>query len=99
MIQKLQIPIVTLLEFNASPDFVQSGERLKPLLSDMFKGIVNISIAPFFKLEIRSASNDSIDKDGKAKENEIGKGNHMVDDTIEKSSWILIGKGQVRGPT
>lgn len=44
----LASPDVTLLEFNASPDFMQSGEALRPKLLDMFKGVVRLSIAPFF---------------------------------------------------
>lgn len=48
----LPIPRVTLLEYNASPDFHQSGDRLRPHLAEMFQGIVKISIAPFFGLDI-----------------------------------------------
>lgn len=45
------MPDVTLLEFNASPDFVQTGDVLRPKLLDMFKGVVRISIAPFFGID------------------------------------------------
>ncbi|BEI93717.1 uncharacterized protein CcaverHIS019_0601760 [Cutaneotrichosporon cavernicola] len=47
----LVVPDVTLLEFNASPDFVQTGDVLRPKLLDMFKGVVRISIAPFFGID------------------------------------------------
>lgn len=43
---------VTLLEFNASPDFMQSGDALRPELLDMFKGVVKLSIAPFFGIDL-----------------------------------------------
>ena len=49
---KLAIPRVTLLEYNASPDFHQSGDRLRLHLAEMFQGIVKISIAPFFGLHV-----------------------------------------------
>lgn len=49
---EVPIPKVTLLEYNASPDFHQSGERLRPQLLDMFKGIVKIAIKPFFGLSL-----------------------------------------------
>jgi hypothetical protein len=42
------VPDVTLLEFNASPDVVNSGDALRPNLLEMFEGIVRISVAPFF---------------------------------------------------
>lgn len=44
----LAVPDVTLLEFNAGPDVVNSGEALRPNLAEMFEGIVRISVAPFF---------------------------------------------------
>jgi tubulin--tyrosine ligase len=78
------IPKVTILEYNASPDFHQSGERLRPKLAEMFQGIIRISIAPFFGL--------SIDDDNEEKEGgdwEVG---------TEKWGWRLVGQGQVRGP-
>jgi hypothetical protein len=53
------VPDVTLLEFNASPDFVQTGDVLRPKLLDMFKGVVRISIAPFFGIE----TNDGDEKE------------------------------------
>lgn len=39
---------MTLLEYNASPDFHQSGSRLRNNLAEMFRGVVEISIKPFF---------------------------------------------------
>ena len=41
---------MTLLEYNASPDFHQSGTRLRRDLSEMFRGVVELSVKPFFKL-------------------------------------------------
>jgi tubulin--tyrosine ligase len=78
------IPKVTILEYNASPDFHQSGERLRPKLAEMFQGIIRISIAPFFEL--------SIDDD-----NEVENGREWEVGT-EKWGWRLVGQGQVRGP-
>jgi tubulin--tyrosine ligase len=80
----LPMPKVTILEYNASPDFHQSGERLRPKLAEMFQGIIRISIAPFFGL--------SIDDDNHEQEEgewEVG---------TEKWGWRLVGRGQVRGP-
>ncbi|CAK9785935.1 hypothetical protein CC85DRAFT_309024 [Cutaneotrichosporon oleaginosum] len=42
------VPDVTLLEFNASPDVVNSGDALRPNLVEMFEGIVRIGVVPFF---------------------------------------------------
>lgn len=46
----LPIPRITLLEYNASPDFHQSGTRLRRDLSQMFRGVVELSVKPFFGL-------------------------------------------------
>nr|ODO04245.1 cytoplasmic protein [Cryptococcus depauperatus CBS 7855] len=78
---RLPIPVVTLLEFNASPDFYQSGDRLRPQLLEMFKGVVNISIVPFFGLSTR---HDEVDDTAM-----------KVGD--EKWGWRMVGKGEVRG--
>jgi len=75
---------VTILEYNASPDFHQSGERLRPKLAEMFQGIIRISIAPFFGLDI-----DHEDEEEKGGDWEVGE---------EKWGWRLVGQGQVRGP-
>jgi hypothetical protein len=52
----------------------------------MFQGVVRISIAPFFKLDIEE------DKGNEAEEGrwEVGS---------EKWSWRLVGRGEVRGPS
>ena len=80
----LPIPRVTILEYNASPDFHQSGERLRPHLAEMFQGIIRISVAPFFGLDLE-------EDEGEEKEEgwEVGR---------EKWGWRLVGQGQVRGP-
>jgi tubulin--tyrosine ligase len=79
----LPAPNVTLLEFNASPDFFQSGERLKSELSDMFKDVVRLVIAPFFDLELIEDEDDS--ESGPA-------------ETPNKAeAWILIGEEKTRG--
>ena len=39
-----------MLEYNASPDFHQSGTRLRRDLSEMFRGVVELSVKPFFGL-------------------------------------------------
>lgn len=78
----LPTPDVTLLEFNASPDFVQSGDALKPRLLDMFKGVARIAIAPFFNIK-------TVDEEEEAdkSEQQIGE---------ERHAWTLVGKGAVR---
>ncbi|GMK58321.1 hypothetical protein CspeluHIS016_0503530 [Cutaneotrichosporon spelunceum] len=55
----LAVPDVTLLEFNASPDFMQTGDVLRPKLLEMFKGVVRISIAPFFGTETVGENNEA----------------------------------------
>ena len=82
--ESLPIPRVTILEYNASPDFHQSGERLRPDLAEMFQGIIRISVAPFFDLDLE-------EDEGEEKEEgwEVGR---------EKWGWRLVGQGQVRGP-
>ena len=84
-------PRVTLLEYNASPDFHQSGSRLRGKLGEMFRGVVELSIKPFFAEQGKgrlSEDEDADKKDGK-KEMEVGE---------EAYGWKLFGKGQVRGP-
>jgi tubulin--tyrosine ligase len=76
-------PVVTLLEYNASPDFHQSGDRLRKDLGELFKGVVNIAIAPFFDLQ----TNDGHNGDGDI---ETVEGDAW--------GWRQIGKGQIRGP-
>jgi tubulin--tyrosine ligase len=79
----LPVPRVTILEYNASPDLHQSGERLRSNLAEMFQGVVRISIAPFFGLEIEE------EEESDQKDWDIG---------TEKWGWTLVGKGEVRGP-
>lgn len=79
----LPIPRVTLLEYNASPDFHQSGSRLRRELGEMFRGVVELSVKPFFGL-----GEDA----GKEREKDMEVGE-------ERSGWRSVGKGEVRGPT
>lgn len=96
----LPLPSVTLLEFNASPDFVQSGDRLRPRLAEMFKGVVHIAIAPFFGLSTRSAEGDEEEVAGENDEGIIGEGGAVeIGMSSEVMGWVKIGEGQVRGPT
>lgn len=77
------MPDVTLLEFNASPDFHQSGEVLRPRLLEMFKGVVRLSIAPFFGIAAEPGKEPV--KEGPMKLGE------------ERWDWRLVGQGEVRG--
>jgi tubulin---tyrosine ligase len=43
-----------LLEVNAFPDFRQTGEELKGIVSELFEGVVDVAIKPFFGLEGKS---------------------------------------------
>ncbi|OXG19421.1 cytoplasmic protein [Cryptococcus neoformans Tu401-1] len=78
----LPIPTVTLLEFNASPDFHQSGDRLRSELLHMFKGVIRLSVAPFFGVEA-------------AEDDERYRGEMQLGE--ERWGWRLVGKGEVRG--
>lgn len=80
----LPIPRVTILEYNASPDFHQSGERLRPHLAEMFQGIIRISVAPFFGLDMGDDA-----KEAQPEPWELGH---------ERWGWRLVGQGEVRGP-
>ncbi|WRT69820.1 uncharacterized protein IL334_006811 [Kwoniella shivajii] len=84
---ELPIPTVTLLEFNASPDFHQSGLRFKKDLLEMFKGVIRISIAPFFGLTI-SDDDDETNEGKETVEWKVGE---------ERYNWTLVGKGAIRG--
>lgn len=79
----LPTPRVSLLEFNASPDFVQSGDALRPRLLEMFKGVVHIAVAPFFGLQ-------TIDTE------EVDKQPEDWQEGEEAFGWVCVGKGQVR---
>ena len=51
----------------------------------MFQGIIRISIAPFFGLDIDDDENEEKEEGG-------------WDVGTEKWGWRLVGQGQVRGP-
>jgi hypothetical protein len=80
----LPVPSVTLLEFNASPDFHQSGAELRPRLLEMFRGVVEIVIKPFFGID------DEEQEGEKEAAMEVGD---------ERRTWVCVGAGRVRGPT
>ncbi|WVF68366.1 hypothetical protein IAT40_003131 [Kwoniella sp. CBS 6097] len=93
----IPIPTVTLLEFNASPDFHQSGDRLRPDLLEMFKGVIKISVAPFFGINLSGDENDEAyeaKEDGKPLVKEQDEKWEVGD---EKWGWRLVGQGEVRG--
>jgi hypothetical protein len=94
-----------LLEYNASPDFHQSGERLKKELLGMFKGVVQISVAPFFhiNLEEDEGENDDGGQASGAPPSGARPGAGITAGAdwevgTEKWGWRLVGKGQIRGP-
>lgn len=61
---------------------MQTGDVLKPKLLEMFKGVVRISVAPFFGIETVGS------EDEEQKEMEVGE---------DRWGWRLVGKGEVRG--
>lgn len=79
-------PTVTLLEFNASPDFFQSGDRLQTELKDMFSDVIGLVIAPFFNLQVIADEEEDNDAGvgSQAKANDTG-------------TWVLIGEEKTRG--
>jgi tubulin---tyrosine ligase len=77
----LESPTVTLLEFNASPDFGQSGDRLQPHLAEMFKGVVRLAIAPFFGCEV--IEEEEVDGE--------------LNTDVVRHGWRLIGEAATRG--
>lgn len=81
----LPLPRVTLLEYNASPDFHQSGNRLRKALGEMFRGVVELSVKPFFGLGGVDASDEEAEVDAAERKEACG--------------WRLVGQGEVRGPT
>ncbi|WWC95696.1 hypothetical protein V866_002561 [Kwoniella sp. B9012] len=93
---QLPVPKVTLLEFNASPDFHQSGIRLKKDLLEMFKGVIRISIAPFFGLNINNDDDEEEEEEIDAKRDQIQR-NENWEVGEERWGWSLVGKGEVRG--
>lgn len=79
-------PNITLLEFNASPDLTQSGDRLRSELGDAFQGVIKLVIAPFFGVK-RFADED----EEEAHEHvalQVGE---------EKFGWRKIGEQETRG--
>jgi len=76
-------PIVTLLEFNASPDYFQSGDRLKSELAEMFKGVVQMVVAPFFNLAT-------------IQDQELAEDDPSAD-IGTSGAWKLIGEEKTRG--
>lgn len=74
-------PQVHILEFNASPDFHQSGERLQSKIREMFDGVVQGFVKPFFKIK---QEGDEDEWDG-----EWAKGD-------ERGGWKCFRKGEVR---
>jgi tubulin--tyrosine ligase len=80
---KLPKPIVTLLEFNASPDYFQSGDRLRSELAEMFKGVVQMVVAPFFNLT--TIQDQELAEDDSSSH------------TNTSGAWKLIGEEKTRG--
>lgn len=79
-------PIITLLEFNASPDFTQSGERLRSELADAFQGVIKLVIAPFFGVKRFADEDEGESNDSAALK--VGE---------EKFGWRKIGEQVTRG--
>lgn len=79
-------PIITLLEFNASPDFTQSGDRLRSELADAFQGVIKLVIAPFFGIK-RFAGEDE-EEAGESLVLQVGE---------ENFGWRKIGEQETRG--
>lgn len=80
-------PIISLLEFNASPDFTQSGNRLRKELGDAFQGVIKLVVAPFFG--IKRFADES--EDGQADNDaalQVGE---------DKFGWRKIGEQETRG--
>jgi tubulin---tyrosine ligase len=48
---------VWLLEVNAFPDFAQTGDELKGLVSGLFEGVVDLAVKPFFGIRHEPDSN------------------------------------------
>lgn len=93
----LPIPKVTLLEYNASPDFHQSGQRLKTDLAEMFQGIVRISVAPFFGIDLGSDEEETSEELVTGTGTGAGSDDEAWEVGEEKWGWRLVGKGEVRG--
>ncbi|KAJ9094402.1 hypothetical protein QFC21_005941 [Naganishia friedmannii] len=79
-------PIITLLEFNASPDFTQSGNRLREELAEAFKGVIKLVIAPFF--DVKRFADEGEEGHETFSSLQIGE---------EKYGWKKIGEQETRG--
>ncbi|WVQ95917.1 hypothetical protein IAU59_003016 [Kwoniella sp. CBS 9459] len=93
----LPIPTVALLEFNASPDFHQSGDRLRPDLLEMFKGVIRISVVPFFGLTTSGNEDQDQDEETKGEKKTSRKEDENWELGDERWGWRLVGQGEVRG--
>lgn len=51
---------VRLLEVNAYPDFKQTGDELRGIISGLFEGIAQTVVKPFFEPDTKSAANDKM---------------------------------------
>jgi hypothetical protein len=80
-------PIISLLEFNASPDFTQSGNRLRKELGDTFQGVIKLVVAPFFGIE-RFADESEDDPAKELVTLHVGE---------EKFGWRKVGEQETRG--
>lgn len=78
-------PQVHLLEFNASPDFHQSGARLQTSIRDMFDGVVTGVVAPFFEVETSDEQEKGAGREAWAWEQ-----------GMERDGWKCFVKGEVR---
>jgi tubulin--tyrosine ligase len=79
-------PVISLLEFNASPDFTQSGNRLRKELGDAFQGVIKLVVAPFFS--IKRFADDSEEGHAESTNLQVGE---------EKFGWRKIGEQETRG--
>ncbi|KAI5451833.1 putative tubulin--tyrosine ligase pby1, variant 2 [Naganishia albida] len=79
-------PIISLLEFNASPDFTQSGNRLRKELGGAFQGVIKLVVAPFFGVKRFADENE----DGHPESTGVQVGE-------EKFGWRKIGEQETRG--
>ncbi|CED83295.1 Predicted tubulin-tyrosine ligase [Phaffia rhodozyma] len=86
------LPQVHILEFNASPDFHQSGERLQSKIREMFDGVVDGFVKPFFGIDDDSDDEENEDKESSA---EI-KWDGQWEQGMERAGWKCFTKGEIR---
>lgn len=86
-------PQVHLLEFNASPDFHQSGTRLQAEIRKMFDGVVKGVVAPFFDVPTTADVEDDERQNGEEREREK---ETDWEEGVEKWGWRCALKGEVR---